>query len=308
MSLPVALLPLAGGVALVAWLTVLVVIRAAPVSPAAALPARLSRLFADGAGLGRWVGVLILLGAWGAAATHPPAIVDARAYWGADLGNLYTGIVNEVGTFPYSPVAGIIAEPFGILPWPVFYALWTGLNLALLAWLLGPPAAALTLAFPPVHHAIWIGNIDMLLAASIVAGVRFPAAWAFPLLTKVTSGVGVLWHVGRRQWRALGVALGLTLALALLSFAVAPGLWFDWVELLRASGAAEPPRTLLPLPLEARLGLATAVALFAGFAAAPWLLPFAVVLAQPVFWTAGLSILVAAVPLARPLRASTIAA
>ena len=46
------------------------------------------------------------------------------------------------------------------------------------------------------------GNISLLLAVAIVVGFRWPAAWAFVLLTKVTPGIGLLWFVVRREWRS----------------------------------------------------------------------------------------------------------
>ena len=45
--------------------------------------------------------------------------------------------------------------------------------------------------------------------------MRHPAAWAFPLLTKVTTGVGVLWFAFRRDWRSLGIAIGATAVIVL---------------------------------------------------------------------------------------------
>lgn len=287
--------------ALVVWLTILVWMRATPVRTESLLraPIRLRRLIGELFAIGPLIGAAVLAGAWAWMATHTPTIVDSRVYWAVDTASLYSGTVNEIGSYLYTPVMAFLLDPLGALPWPVFYALWVGASLLLLAWMVGPLAAALTLAFPPVHKAIWIGNIDLMLAASVVLAVRFPAAWAFPLLTKITPGVGILWHVGRRDWQGVAIAAGVTLVLSLASFVVAPQLWFDWFGVLAASTSVEVPGTLLPWPLEGRVLLAMIVSTFAGLAGSPWLIPFALVISQPIFWTAGVTILVAVVPLSR---------
>jgi hypothetical protein len=51
------------------------------------------------------------------------------------------------------------------------------------------------------------GNIEILIAVAIVVGFRWPAAWSFVLLTKVTPGVGLLWFAVRREWNQLATAL-----------------------------------------------------------------------------------------------------
>ena len=75
----------------------------------------------------------------------------------------------------------------------------------------------------------------MFIAAAIVIGFRYPVAWAFPLLTKVAPGVGLLWFVMRKEWRNLGIAVASTVAIAAVSAVVAPQLWHDWYDLLRRS-------------------------------------------------------------------------
>ena len=55
-------------------------------------------------------------------------------------------------------------------------------------------------------------------AAVIVAGFRWPALWAIPLLTKVTpGGIGLLWFAARGEWRHLGIALASTLAIVVVT-------------------------------------------------------------------------------------------
>jgi hypothetical protein len=61
------------------------------------------------------------------------------------------------------------------------------------------------------------------------------------LLTKVTPGIGLLWFVARREWRNLAIALGATALVVGVSFAIAPGLWFDWPRsILEVQGRPAP--------------------------------------------------------------------
>jgi hypothetical protein len=90
-----------------------------------------------------------------------------------------------------------------------------------MAWL-GWRRTLLVLAFPPVALELYHGNIHLLLAAAIGLGLRYPWTWAFVLLTKVTPGVGLIWFAVRREWRQLGIALGVTADRG-LSVALTPG-------------------------------------------------------------------------------------
>ena len=55
------------------------------------------------------------------------------------------------------------------------------------------------------------GNINLLIVGAVLIGFRYPWAWAFIILTKVTPGIGLLWFLTRREWRHLAIALGATL-------------------------------------------------------------------------------------------------
>lgn len=229
---------------------------------------------------------------------------DALAYWRPDFADLYGG--REVGvpsTYLYSPAFAQLMWLPGLLPWPLFAALFSALSLAALVWMAGPILAALVLVIPfsPVIDEVTTGNIHLFLAAGVVIGFRWPGAWAFHLLTKVTPGVGVLWFAGRREWRSLGVALGVTVAVVVVSFALAPSAWFEWIETLRRSSQVEVPDRIaaIPGPLLLRVAVAAVVAVVAGWRGWRWLVPVAVALALPVVWSSGLSVLVACIPLAR---------
>lgn len=228
---------------------------------------------------------------------------DALAYWRPDFDDLYGGRqVGVMSTYLYSPAFAQLMWPLGLLPWAVFAALWSALNLGVLAWLVGPYLAAILFWVPgPVADEISTGNIHLLLAAAVVIGFRQPAAWAFPLLTKIAPGVGMLWFAGARSWRALAIALGVTIAICLLSFAIAPTAWAEWIDTLRRSALV--PVTgevaVIPGPLWLRVAVAAILALAAGRAGIRWLVPVAATLALPVPWSSGLALLVGSLALTR---------
>jgi hypothetical protein len=229
---------------------------------------------------------------------------DARAYWSADLSDLYDrGQVGGVDAYLYSPVFAQLFQPLTWLPWETFAALWAALNLAALGWMVGPAIAALLLVVPgsPVIDEVSTGNIHLLIAAALVLSFRWGGAWAFPLLTKVTPGVGALYLLGARRWRAFAIAAGLTAALSLISFALAPQLWFDWVSVLTANVGRPIPNeiAIIPGPLVLRTAFAATVAVLGGMLGWRWMVPLAATLALPVPWSSGLSVLVAIIALAR---------
>ena len=230
--------------------------------------------------------------------------LDARAYWSADLGDLYGGsLVGRKATYLYSPAFAQLLWPATLLPWAVFAALFSALNLALLAWMAGPILAAVLLFVPfsPVTDEITTGNIHLIIAAAIVIGFRWPAAWAFPLLTKVTPGVGVLWFAGARAWRSLFIALASTLAIATISFVMAPAAWTEWIALLGRSSSVAVPADIgvIPGPLWLRTAAGASLVLAGGWRGWRWTVPVAAAIALPVTWSSGLSVLVALIPLYR---------
>jgi len=104
------------------------------------------------------------------------------------------------------------------------------------------------------------------------------------LLTKVTPGIGLLWFAARREWRQLGVALGVTAAIMAFSFAIAPDLWVVWLERLLATASAGPNPTaivILDLPLVVRVAVAAVAIVIAARLGWGWLLLAATFVAQP---------------------------
>lgn len=223
--------------------------------------------------------------------------IDARAYWGVDLGHPYAAsAVGLQSTYIYPPIFAQVLAPLSALPFPVFFALWTIALVAILAWLVRPWPWALLILALPVSYELFVGSIHLLIAAVVVLGFATPGLWAFPLLSKVTPGVGILWFAVRREWRTLASVLAITAVAVGVSFALAPGAWSDWFAFVlaeRVKGEA--------LPL--RLVLAVVIVAFAAMTNRRWLVPVGVWLALPVLWVETPVVLLAMIRLWKTPRA-----
>jgi len=225
--------------------------------------------------------------------------VDAEAYWGLDLSTLYAGVqLGDQDAFLYSPLVAWLFLPFSWLPYEVFYAALAAVNLAALVWLLGFELAAVALLLQPVSNEVARGNIHLLLAAAIVIGFRYPAAWTWVLLTKVTPGVGLLWFAFRREWSQLMRAAAWTAALVAVSFVVASDLWIRWFEMLAANTDSTRP-SLLSIPVLPRILAAAALLALGAWRGRPAIVPVAAMIALPAVWVNSLSMLTAVIPLWR---------
>ena len=231
--------------------------------------------------------------------------VDAYLYWSADLSAGYAPeSTSGDQTYQYPPPLAQALAPLKLAPFAAFQTVWMAFQVIVLGWLVGPILALVLILVPftNVLAELVIGNIHTLIAASIVVGLRWPAAWAFPLLTKVTPGIGVLWFVARGEWRAAAVALGTTAAILLVSFALAAGPWVEWVVWIstRPDPPANPHQLLPWAPMWARLVLSAAIVTVAARRNWRWLLPVAVWMALPIIWYNSLAVLAAIIPLAWP--------
>lgn len=224
---------------------------------------------------------------------------DAWAYWltrdGPDYGVLSQG---DAGAFLYSPAFAQAIAPLVQLPWPVFAAVWTAFEIPLLLWLSGR-WALLVLLLPPVVLSVMLGQLDLAFAVVALVGLRWPAAWALLLLTKVTPGVGLVWFVARKEWRSLGIALGATAVIAGVSYVVDPQAWRDWVAFLSRMQFPELGGGLFFLPISIWVRLPAAALLVAWGARSDrqWVLPVGVCLALPTIWVNTPAILVGLLPL-----------
>jgi len=227
---------------------------------------------------------------------HPS--LDLHTYWATRDGIDYSGSPFLIGAYLYAPLFAQAIAPLTALPWPVFAGIWTALIAGAYLWLVGRWALPILLS-AAVALELYLGQIDVFLAAAIVLGFRHPAVWALLLLTKVTPGIGLIWFAVRREWQSLLVALSATVALAAVSALIDPVAWRGWVDLLQRS-ATQPQvieGTFLPVPLWVRLPAAAALVAWGARTDRSWTVPVGALLAMPVLWINVLTILVAVVPL-----------
>jgi hypothetical protein len=242
-----------------------------------------------------WLGIVYFAEPWGQSAL--PSGMDARCYWVPSLSNPY---LNSTWTdqiaYPYSPAFLQILQPIRLLPWQLFMAVWAAILMAAMVYLTGPRLILLGLAFFGLME-IWGGNIELLIAVAIVLGFRWPATWAFVLLTKITPGVGLLWFAVRREWRALAIALAATVALVAVSAAIQPNTWLAWRDVLVSNAGKNGTWAAVPVPFLVRFPIAVVLVVWGARRNRRWTVPVSAMLALPALWYGGLSIMLATLPL-----------
>jgi len=244
---------------------------------------------ATAAGFGVGLAMIALMPAWVAG--------DALAYYQAAPVPEYVGISGQGLNFLYSPVASQLIEPLRLLPWGVFAFVVRLVGLACLVFVARQFTLPILLFIPvlvnnPVVMELWYGNINLVLAAVAVAGLRYPALWSISLLTKLTPGVGLLWFVARREWSKLALAGATTLVLVIASFVLAPSAWFSWIGTLTNPGAVLSPGTywaIAPLPI--RLLIAGLLIAWGARRNRHWTLIVGTWLSIPVLWPQTLAVL-----------------
>jgi hypothetical protein len=226
---------------------------------------------------------------------------EAFCYWIANLNSPYS--LSNWGSpiaYVYSPAFLQFMLPLTHLPWLVYMAIWTGLLIAAVRYLTGPRLFAAGMLLAALEIAG--GNISLLLAVAIVLGFRYPAAWSFVLLTKVTPGIGLLWFVVRREWRQLGIALGATVLVVAASSIFMARAWLDWFNLLTSLPGRDGTWAAVPIPLVVRLPVALALVVWGARTDRRWTVPVAAMLALPALWYGGLTMLLAVIALRDPDR------
>ena len=228
---------------------------------------------------------------------------DAFGYWSVNLADPYARTAGALGAFTYSPVIARLFAPFGMLAFWQFLLLWDGLLVGTAAWLgLGSVRSVLAVfAFPAVALELYHGNVHLLMAAAIWLGFRYPAAWSFVLLTKVTPGVGLAWFVVRREWRSLAIVLGVTAALVAVSLAIDGRLWESWLRdsLGATAGGSALNQFSVPVPLWIRVPAALVLVSWGGVTDRRWTVPVGATLALPILWPSGFAVLTALWPIWR---------
>ena len=217
--------------------------------------------------------------------------VDAFCYWRIDPASPYTAGGSQ---FVYTPVAAQALTPFLGLPFSVFVAIIRLVDLAALVALAGP-ATLLALLLPPVAAEINAANINLPIGLAVVAAFRWPALLAFPLLTKVTPGLGVLWFAVRREWRPFAIAIGTAAGLAAVSFLLAPGLWAKYVDFM-ANGTPQVADWPFPYPLWLRLPPTVLLVVWGARTDRRWVIPAAALLVLPRLYFQSPALLLAVLP------------
>lgn len=252
------------------------------------------------------LGALLAVGLWLAVVALAAPIgrtfgtgQDAIAYWSAQLADPYA---NSEWTVPpgyvYSPAFLQLVSPLTRLPWIAFMGAWAAILLVALRTLTGRRWFVLGLLAATVEIAG--GNISLLLGLAIVAGFRWPAAWAFVLLTKITPGVGLLWFAVRREWRSLAIALGATALVVAVSATLMPSAWLQWIDVLQRATKYDVTAAGVPLPFILRLPFAIGLVVWGARTDRRWTVPVASMLALPALWYGSLSMLLAVIPLRTP--------
>ena len=228
-----------------------------------------------------------------------PWVLDMHTYWATGAGVSYAqSNPYVIGAYLYAPAFAQAIYPLTLLPWPVFAALWTAAIAVAYVWLVGRWAFPLLFS-GAIALELYLGQIDVFIAAAVVIGFRYPAVWAFPLLTKVAPGIGLLWFVVRREWRNLAIALTATVAIAAVSALLAPQLWHDWYDLLRRSVTDRQTvdGAYLAIPIWLRLPFGIGIVVWGARTDRHWTVPIAILLAMPILWINVFTLLIAVVPL-----------
>jgi hypothetical protein len=227
---------------------------------------------------------------------------DFYAYWAVNPADPYR-IADGLGAFHYSPPVIWLAQPFQLLPFDAGYVVWTVMMASLLVWTTRSWALAWC-AFPPVASEFYHGNIDLLLAAALVAGFRLAPIWLVLPLTKITAGINLLWPLIRGDSRALAsVAIAAVVVVGASLATQGIDLWRAWIDhLLIRAGRPEAGGALIDISIWLRLPIAIVVMVWASLTARRWPVPIAVALAMPLLWFHSLAVLVAIQPLAGERR------
>lgn len=223
---------------------------------------------------------------------------DILASWQMNLAAPWAGATDSMigsGIFRWTPVAAQVSALIGWMPWLAWQYVFLAVQLVAIVAMAGRRWPYVVL-LPPVLWNLYMGNVDLLMGAAIVAGFRWPGAWAFLFLTKVTPGVGVLWFAFRGEWRSLAIAVGTTVAIAAVSYVLAPALWAQWISAL--GEMASLPQSVLYPPLVVRLPAAVVLIWLAARSDRRWLLPIACLVAVPNPWFVTFAILGASIALA----------
>lgn len=208
--------------------------------------------------------------------------------------------------YRYPPVLAQVLVPLALVLSPeVFSAVWTGLLMGCLWWLAGRDIWVMLalIAFPPIAVELWFRNIHLVLAVVLVLGLR---RWSgfFPIgaSIKLAPGLGIVYMAAARRWRQVAIALGLGIGILLVSVAMSPAAWAQFIDITLARGAMD-QSGFVAIPYLWRFAMGVVLAVMAGLLRPRLgepMLVVAVTVASPTLWFTALSTLAALYPLMRP--------
>ena len=253
-------------------------------------------------------GILLLV----VAVTRWATPSDEHAYWLAahrllDGAPLYDPSATPVTPYAYwyPPVVAQVLAPVAlVLPSLWFTAAWTLLLLGCLLWLADRQilVALAMVAFPPVAVEFWFRNVHLVLAVLLVLGIRRSGSmFSVGAGIKLSPGLGLVWLAAKGRWRAAFIAAVVGCVILVVSVALSPGAWADWIGIATGRGPGD-VASFIPLPFWVRVVAGLAVAAIGARARQPWdgvLLVIGVTIALPTLWMTALSTLAAIVPLLR---------
>ena len=231
------------------------------------------------------------------------APIDFDSYWRASLAHLYVASWDDPAlTYLYPPPMAQLLAPLHVMPLAFATVAWTTICFACLwyclrEWTLPVGAAGLAAFLLPNDNllasvlsgpisAVLLGNVNIVIAAAIVAAFRRPEWWAISAVLKVGTGIGIVWHPARGEWRGFIRAVGLLALIGAASFALAPSLWVDWTSFAIHNQQGSRLVPVVGPPLWTRVLAAIALTVYAARADRAWLVPIACAIANPAIYSA----------------------
>ena len=201
--------------------------------------------------------------------------------------DIYTIQANRDSTFWYAPPWAILWAALSWLPVEIFYALIFVAKVAALRVIAGSwMGAGIVCWFPLVAFDLASGNLNLVIAASIVAAVMArPQLAVFTSLAKLSPALAI----DPRQWRVVVIV-------GLISFAVTLpwlGLWPAWVAHL-VGGFGQPFGPQVGIPFVIRFPMAIVLVALRR----PWSRALAAFIAIPALYYGSLVVAVAPVAVA----------
>jgi hypothetical protein len=229
--------------------------------------------------------------------------MDFASYWRADVAQLYVASWDDPAlTYVYPPPMAQLLAPLHVIPLAVAIVAWTTMSFACLwyclrEWTLPVVAVGTVSLLLPRDNllasvlsgpmsAVLLGNVNIVIAAAIVAAIRRPEWWAIAAVLKVGTGIGIVWHPARGEWRGFIRVVGLLALIGGASFALAPSLWVDWLSFVIHNPHGSRLVPVVGPPLWTRIIAAIALTVYAARTDRAWLLPIACAIANPAIYSA----------------------